>query len=116
MKMENFDYQKITVKEYREAVLKMCGETNNCENCVLKSKVCETALTEGVVKGVVERAYEVGKKKSAYEKIREKIESACDGLCNEGCPLMVCGNCMKIMTKKILSKIEEWENEQSIQQ
>ena len=53
---------------------------------------------------------------SDYDKIREKIEEACDGLCNEECPLLVWGNCMKTLTKKILGEIEAWENEQSVQQ
>lgn len=111
--MKNFDYDKITVKEYGETIQKICRRNEEgCEGCPLLGENCCSILQENVVRKAVEKANKI----SDYDKIREKIEEACDGLCNEECPLLVWGNCMKTLTKKILGEIEAWENEQSIQQ
>lgn len=111
-KMEKFDYEKVTVKEYRKAVCEMCNEIENCEDCILHRRSCANVMDETATKNIMEK----NERGRAYDRITNEIESACDGICNEKCPLMVCGNCMKIMMKKILRKVKEWENEQSIQQ
>lgn len=60
--MKNFDYEKITVKEYREAIEEMCSwHKFGCKGCLLVGKNCRNVLKESTIREVIE---EVKKKKS----------------------------------------------------
>lgn len=60
--MKNIDYEKITVKEYREAIEEMCSwHKFGCKGCLLIEKNCRNVLEKSTIRKVIE---EVEKKKS----------------------------------------------------